>query len=531
MSTVTDAPYRKEIDRRRTFGIISHPDAGKTTLTEKLLHLGGAIHEAGAIKARKARRHATSDWMTMEKERGISITSSVMQFPYKGRQVNLLDTPGHKDFSEDTYRVLTAVDSVIMVIDAASGVENQTQKLMEVCRMRGVPILTFINKMDREGLPPLDLMGDIEDTLGIECAPLSWPVGQGRRFRGAYDLYDNELHLFSKADQEGEHRRIAIQDLDDPELDDVLGEQADELRFNVELVEEAGNEYVLDKYLAQEQTPVFFGSALNDFGVQALLDAFVEIAPSPQPRPTTTREVSPYEEDFSGVVFKIQANMDPNHRDRLAFVRVCSGRFEPGMTAQHQRTGESMRINRATTFMAEEREGAETAYPGDIIGIHNTGGLKIGDTLTGGPAIRFTGVPSFAPEHFKKVRLDDPFKSKHLKKGLKQLSEEGAVQAFRPLIGNDFVLGAVGVLQFDVTVARLRDEYGVDVHLDAANCGAARWVEGDEKDLQAFESQNESDLARDMEGRLTYLAKNDWWLQRAIDNWPDVTFRNVKEHV
>ena len=522
---------QKEIDRRRTFGIISHPDAGKTTLTEKLLLSGGAIHQAGEIKARKANRHARSDWMEMEKDRGISVTSSVMSFRYKGRAFNLLDTPGHKDFSEDTYRVLTAVDSVIMVIDNARGVEPQTKKLMEVCRMRNTPILTFINKMDRHGLAPLDLLADIEDNLDIECAPLSWPIGMGGRFRGTYNLYQGELHLFSRADQKGQRSRLQIENLDDPRLDEILGEQADELRFDVELVREAGNAFDVARYRAGRQTPVFFGSALNNFGVEDLLATFVEIAPGPQPRPTTTREVSPYEPKFSGMVFKIQANMDPNHRDRIAFLRICSGQFERGMTLQHHRLDQELRVSNATLFMAQERSGAQTAYPGDIIGIHNHGGIKIGDTFTEKEPLKFTGIPSFAPEHFRKVHLDDPFRSKHLAKGLKQLSEEGAVQVFRPLLGNDYILGAVGVLQFDVTVQRLKDEYNVTAHLEPVNYGAARWVEGeDEALLKRFKAQSESNLAKDAEGRLTYLAQNDWWLNRTIDEWPDLTFRSTKEH-
>ena len=521
---------QQEVERRRTFGIISHPDAGKTTLTEKLLLAGGVIHRAGEIKARKADRFARSDWMDMEKERGISVTSSVMSFSYQGHAFNLLDTPGHKDFSEDTYRVLTAVDSVIMVLDNAKGVEPQTEKLMEVCRMRSTPILTFINKMDRHGKEPLDLLSDIEDNLDIECAPLSWPVGMGRRFRGTYNLYQNELHLFSKSGSDGQQNRIPIDSLNDPKLGEVLGEQADELRFNVELVREAGNAFDVEAYRAGRQTPVFFGSALNNFGVRDLLDTFVEIAPPPQPRPTTTREVSPMEDDFSGMVFKIQANMDPNHHDRVAFLRVCSGQFERGMTLKHHRLDQDLRVSNATLFLAQERSGADVAYPGDIIGIHNHGGIKIGDTFTEKEPLKFTGIPSFAPEHFRKVKLDDPFRSKHLAKGLKQLSEEGAVQVFRPLLGNDYIVGAVGVLQFDVTVQRLKDEYNVTAHLEPANYGAARWVEGDSDKIDEFKDAQQENLAEDAEGRLTLLVTNDWWLNRIMDQWPDLTFKATKEH-
>jgi len=521
---------KKEIDKRRTFAIISHPDAGKTTLTEKLLLKGGAIHEAGEIKARKADRFALSDWMTMEQERGISVTSSVMKFPYRGYELNLLDTPGHRDFSEDTYRVLTAVDSVIMVLDNASGVEQQTEKLMEVCRMRDTPIITFVNKMDRHGLPPLEILDDIEQTLGLETVPLSWPIGMGDRFRGTYNLYRDELHLFSHADMEGEHERLPIEDLDDPQLDEVLRDQAEDLRFDVELVREAGNELELEQYLEGKQTPVFFGSALSNFGVGDMLDTFVEIAPPPQPRPTVTRTVSPYEDAFTGVAFKIQANMDPKHHDRMAFVRVCSGRFEKGMTVIHHRTGQELKLNNATTFMAQDREGVDTAYPGDIIGIMSHGRIKIGDSFSEEEPLHFTGVPSFAPEHFRKVRLDDPFRSKHLGKGLKQLSEEGAIQAFRPLRGNDYILGAVGELQFDVTLDRLEDEYNVDAHLTGVPYSCCRWVHGPSEDMEEFESEEMDNLFRDADGDLAYLGLSEFRLERTMEEWPRLTFASTKQH-
>jgi len=529
---VTKKVLEKEIDRRRTFGIISHPDAGKTTLTEKLLLMGGAIHEAGEIKARKANRHAHSDWMEMEKERGISVTSSVMQFRYRGFEMNLLDTPGHKDFSEDTYRVLTAVDSVIMVLDNAKGVEAQTKKLMEVCRMRETPIITFINKMDRYGKEPLELLDEIQSTLDIETVPLAWPIGMGDRFRGTYNLHREELHLFSDADAKGEHRRLAIDGLDDPRLDEVLGtDRAEDLRFNVQLLQEAGDDFDMEKYRAGKQTPVFFGSALSNFGVGDMLDSFVEIAPPPRPRPTTSRTVSPYEEEFSGVVFKIQANMDPRHRDRMAFLRVCSGRFERGMTVRHHRLEQDVRINNARIFMAQDREGVDTAYPGDIIGIQNHGTIKIGDSFSEKEPLEFTGVPSFAPEHFRKVHLDDPFRAKHLGKGLKQLSQEGAVQVFRPLRGNDYILGAVGVLQFDVTLDRLEDEYNVEAHLSGTPYAATRWVECDDpKQLDAFRSANQNQLFTDAEGDLAYLASSQFRLDRMMDDWPDITFTSTKEH-
>ncbi|MEE9418330.1 MAG: peptide chain release factor 3 [Desulfatiglandaceae bacterium] len=397
--------HRREVDRRRTFGIISHPDAGKTTLTEKLLLFGGAIQQAGAIKARKAARHATSDWMSIEKERGISVTTSAMKFNYQGYEINLLDTPGHQDFSEDTYRVLTAVDSALMVLDSAKGVEPQTEKLMEVCRMRNTPIMTFINKLDRDGLTPLELLSDIEEKLQIECAPLSWPIGMGKAFKGVYNLYLRELHFFTPGENTHPQEGTMIHDLTDSRLDRLLGYQAKELRDDVELLEGAANPFELKHYLKGNQTPVFFGSAINNFGVRELLDAFVEMAPAPTSRSTQTRSVSPYEEAFSGFVFKIQANMDPAHHDRIAFLRVCSGKFQRGMKVVHHRIGKEVAIANATIFMAQDRAKAEEAYPGDIIGIHNHGTIKIGDTFTEKEPLKFTGIPNFAPERFRRIRL------------------------------------------------------------------------------------------------------------------------------
>ena len=528
MATQSNNGRHAEVERRRTFGIISHPDAGKTTLTEKLLLLGGAIHQAGEIKARKAQRHATSDWMAMEKERGISVTSSVMQFDYKDCKINLLDTPGHQDFSEDTYRVLTAVDSAMMVLDNAAGVEPQTRKLMEVCRMRDTPILTFINKLDRAGLTPLELLEDIENSLDIETVPFTWPIGMGRQFVGTYNVHREELCLYHGrgADEE----RITLESLDDPRLDELAGGQADDVRFNVELLREAGTDFDLDKYRAGRQTPVFFGSALHNFGVRDMMDTFVRIAPPPQSRPTTTEPVSPYADEFSGLVFKIQANMDPRHRDRIAFLRICSGRYQRGMSARLTRTGEEIRLGNAIMFMAQDRGGVESAYPGDIIGIHNTGTIKIGDSFSTGKAVQFTGVPSFAPEQFRKVHLDDPFRAKHLAKGLKQLSEEGAIQVFRPLFGNDFILGAVGTLQFDVAVARLKTEYNVAAHLSSYPTETARWISGDDAQLTNFKKRMETDLYTDAEGDLAYLASNEWRLGRTIEEWPSITFHSTKEH-
>jgi len=523
--------YQAEVDRRRTFGIISHPDAGKTTLTEKLLLFGGAIQMAGAVKARKAARHATSDWMAMEQERGISVTSSVMKFNYRDYEVNLLDTPGHQDFSEDTYRVLTAVDSALMVIDSAKGVETQTRKLMEVCRMRNTPIITFINKLDREGLEPLDLMADIEETLQVECAPLSWPIGMGKRFKGTYNLYRKELLLFTPGKETRSDDGLLIKDLNDPRLDELLGGQAEELRHDIELLEGAANPFELAEYLKGNQTPVFFGSAINNFGVRELLDAFVELAPGPGVRQAVSREVSPYEEAFSGFVFKIQANMDPAHRDRIAFMRICSGKFTRGMKLRHHRIGKDINVANATIFMAQDRSNVEEAYAGDIIGVHNHGTIKIGDTFTDKEPLKFTGIPSFAPEHFRRVRLKNPLKVKQLEKGLCQLAEEGAVQLFRPLMSSDYILGAVGVLQFDVIVSRLKNEYGVDAIYEGIEYATARWVEcDDKKKLAEFEKKNQANLAFDAEGNLAYLASSEWRLGHTTEQWPEVKFHKTKEH-
>jgi peptide chain release factor 3 len=522
---------QQEIARRRTFGIISHPDAGKTTLTEKLLLFGGAIQMAGAVKARKASRHATSDWMAMERERGISVTTSVMKFNYRDFEVNLLDTPGHQDFSEDTYRVLTAVDSALMVIDSAKGVETQTRKLMEICRMRNTPIITFINKLDREGKEPLEILSDIEDTLQIECAPMSWPIGMGKRFKGVYNFYRRQLYLFT-AGQETRHQdAILIEDLNDPQLDELLGGQADELRGEIELLEGAANPFDLKEYLKGNQTPVFFGSAINNFGVKELLDAFVELAPAPGPRQTVSRAVAPEEEMFSGFVFKIQANMDPMHRDRIAFLRICSGKFTRGMKVRHHRIGKEVTLSNATIFMAQDRTNVEEAWPGDIIGLHNHGTIKIGDTFSDKEPLKYTGIPNFAPEHFRRVRLKNPLKAKQLEKGLLQLAEEGAVQVFRPLMGSDYILGAVGVLQFDVIIARLKDEYGVDALYEGIDYATARWVTAEDRKVMAeFEKKNQSALAHDAEGNLAFLASSEWRLGHTIEQWPNVTFHKTREH-
>lgn len=521
-----------EVKRRRTFGIISHPDAGKTTLTEKLLLYGGAINLAGAVKSRKAERHATSDWMAIERERGISVTTSVMKFTYRDYEVNLLDTPGHQDFSEDTYRVLTAVDSAVMVIDSAKGVEAQTEKLMEVCRMRNTPLITFINKLDREGRSPLELLDEIEEKLQIECAPLSWPIGMGKRFKGVYNLYKKELKLFTPGAETRDQSGVTISDIADPQLDEILGGQAADLRDEIELIEGAANPFEYHHYLKGNQTPVFFGSAINNFGVQEMLDTFVEMAPAPAGRQAVSRTVEPTEEQFSGFVFKIQANMNPAHRDRIAFMRICSGSFKKGMKVKHHRLGKEINLANAIIFMAQDRENVEEAWPGDIIGLPNHGTIKIGDTFTTKEELKFTGIPNFAPEHFRRVLLKNPLKMKQLQKGLVQLAEEGAIQVFHPLIGSDYIMGAVGVLQFEVTIARLKNEYGVDAIYEPVNSRAARWAScSDKKKLLEFERANQSSLARDAEGFLTYLAESEWMLNYFMEKWPDIAFHKTRENV
>ena len=520
------------VAQRRTFAIISHPDAGKTTVTEKLLLFGGAIQVAGTVKGRKASAHATSDWMQMEQERGISVTSSVMQFPYRGATVNLLDTPGHADFSEDTYRVLTAVDSALMVIDAAKGVEERTIKLMDVCRLRDTPILTFINKLDREGRDPMELLDEVEDVLKIRCAPITWPIGMGKGFKGVYHLYSQSVHLFSPTHggriQEGE----VIQGLDNPRLNELFGaSQAAALREEIELIRGASHEFDKAAFLRGALTPVFFGSAINNFGIQELLDDFVSYAPEPQPREARERIVNPGEDKLTGFVFKIQANMDPNHRDRVAFMRVCSGRFERGMKLRHVRIGKDVKVPSAITFMAGDREQADDALPGDIIGLHNHGTIQIGDTFTQGESLKFTGIPNFAPELFRRVVLKDPMRMKALQKGVEQLCEEGASQLFRPLNTNALIVGAVGVLQFDVVAHRLKTEYGVDALFEPVNVNTARWVRCDDpKTLEEFRRKASDNLAQDVAGNLTYLAPSRVNLELTQERWPDIAFDATREH-
>jgi len=519
-----------EAARRRTFAIISHPDAGKTTLTEKLLLFGGAIQLAGTVKGRKAARHATSDWMEMEKQRGISVTSSVMQFPYKNAMVNLLDTPGHEDFSEDTYRTLTAVDSALMVIDVAKGVEARTIKLMEVCRLRTTPIFTFINKLDREGRDAIELLDEVEKVLGIRCAPVTWPVGMGKRFKGVYHIEQDKVHLYRAGDSSRRQDVTVINGLDNPLLDEVLGSQAEELREEVELVQGASHSFDPAAYRRGELSPVFFGSAINNFGVQELLDYFVEYAPSPLARETTSRRVDPVEEKLTGFVFKIQANMDPQHRDRIAFFRVCSGMYKRGMKMRHVRIGRDVQVSNAMTFLAADRGHVEEAYPGDIIGLHNHGTIRIGDTFTQGEELKYTGIPNFAPELFRRAVLKDPLRMKALKKGLDQLSEEGATQLFRPLKNNDLILGAVGVLQFDVVAQRLRDEYKVECVFENISVATARWIQcDDEKILERFRDKAHENLAIDQAGELVYIAPTRINLELAMERRPDVRFHATRE--
>ncbi len=517
---------------RRTFAIISHPDAGKTTITEKLLLFGRAIQQAGTVKGRKSDRYAKSDWMELEKQRGISVTSSVMQFPYNGKIVNLLDTPGHEDFSEDTYRTLTAVDSALMVIDVAKGVEQRTIKLMEVCRLRDTPIFTFINKLDREGKEPIELLDEIEAVLKIPCTPVTWPIGMGKTLKGIYHIHRDQVCLYktvTNADDTDVTR--VIDGIDNPELDKILGADANDLREEIELVKGACQGFDIDAYRAGKLTPVYFGSALNSFGVSELLDDFVEYAPQPLLRKATQRDVEPEENDFSAFVFKIQANMDPLHRDRIAFMRICSGSFYKGMQLLHVRTGKKMKITDALTFMAADRAHIDKAYPGDIIGIHNHGTIRIGDTFTLGEVLQFTGIPNFAPELFRRAQLKDPLKMKALQKGLQQLCEEGATQLFKPKNNNDLILGAVGILQFDVVAHRLQHEYKVDCQFEAVNVATARWISCDNEEmLQEFIVKATANLAVDHAGDLVYIAPTRVNLQLAEEKWPDIKFQATREH-
>jgi len=519
------------VANRRTFAIISHPDAGKTTLTEKLLLFGGAIQLAGAVKARGEQRRAHSDWMKVERERGISVASSVMTFEYDGRTFNLLDTPGHEDFSEDTYRTLTAVDSAVMVIDAAKGIESQTRKLFEVCRLRNVPIITFINKMDRDSRDPFDLLDEIEQTLAIDVSPASWPIGSGRSFAGCYDLLGDRLVLMNRTKGERPDVAYDCQGLDDPKLDEIL-DSADlaKLREDVDMVRGLCPPLDLELYRGGHLTPVFFGSALNTFGVREILEGLAAMAPPPREQHGDPRTVEPDEDKVTGFVFKIQANMDPKHRDRLAFVRICSGRFRRGMKLRHMRTGKMLTIHNPLIFLAQDREVTEEAWPGDIIGIPNHGNLRIGDTLAEGEEIRFSGVPSFAPELLQRARPDDPMRAKHLGRALEQLAEEGAASVFKPMIGADWIVGVVGGLQFDVLADRIRTEYEVPVHFEPSELLTARWVKGkDAQALKRFIDANKAAVAYDHDETPVFLARNAWHLDKTLDEWKDVEFLKTKE--
>ena len=517
-------------ETRRTFAIIAHPDAGKTTLTEKLLLFGGAIQLAGAVKARGDARRARSDWMKVERERGISVTVSVMSFENNGIRFNLLDTPGHEDFSEDTYRTLTAVDSAVMVIDAAKGIESQTRKLFEVCRLRDVPIITFINKMDREARDPFELLEEIESTLALDVSPATWPIGMGKGFLGCYDLLNDRLILMDKArDKLGEVGE-AMNGIDDPKLDQALPADAlATLREQVAMVRGLCKPFDHQSYLEGHMTPVFFGSAVNAFGVSELLGGLGRLAPAPRTQPAVPKPIEPDHGKVSGFVFKIQANMDPKHRDRIAFVRLASGHFKRGMKLTHLRSGKQMTMHNPLIFLANDRDIAEDAYAGDIIGLPNHGNLRIGDALTEGEQIRFTGIPSFAPEHLQRVRPVDPMKAKHLARALEQLAEEGAARVFKPLTDPSYVVGVVGALQFEVLADRIRTEYEVPVIFEQATLHTARWIGGDPEKIKSFIDMNRTAVAEDHDGDPVFLARNAWHLNNAADTSPGVTFLSTKE--
>ncbi|MBQ8676955.1 MAG: peptide chain release factor 3 [Alphaproteobacteria bacterium] len=518
---------------RKTFAIISHPDAGKTTLTEKLLLFGGAIQQAGAVKARGEARRARSDWMKVEQERGISVASSVMTFDYDNITFNLLDTPGHEDFSEDTYRVLTAVDSAVMVLDSAKGIETQTKKLFEVCRLRDVPIITFINKLDREGQDPFALLDEIERTLALDVTPASWPVGSGKDFMGCYDILNNRMILMTKTgDKSTVNSTIeTCSGLDDPKLDKLLPpHQAAKLREDVMMIDELCPKFDLHAYLEGTLTPVFFGSAINNFGVREVLEGLRAFAPQPRPHPAVERMVKADEPKVSGFIFKIQANMDPKHRDRIAFMRICSGHFKRGMTLVQSRTGKGLKVPTPVMFLAQERELAEDAYPGDIIGIPNHGQLRIGDSLTEGEKLNFTGIPAFAPELLKSVRALDPLKSKHLGDALKQIAEEGGASVFKPVVGAEWIVGVVGVLQFEVMADRIKNEFGLPVMFEPTQYFTARWVSSEDKNaMKNFMDANRLNLAEDNDGALVFLARNAWHLNKAQEDFPKVVFNKTKE--
>lgn len=522
---------KEEISKRRTFGIISHPDAGKTTLTEKLLLFGGAIQTAGAVKNNKIKKSATSDFMEIEKQRGISVATSVMAFQYLDKQVNILDTPGHKDFAEDTYRTLTAVDSVILVIDCANGVESQTEKLMEVCRMRNTPVIVFVNKMDREGKEAFDLLDELEEKLDIKVRPLSWPIGMGDRFKGVYNLHRKNLNLFDANKTKIERDIVNIEDLNDSKLEQLVGEQfANELREEVDLVSGVYEEFDRNRYLAGEVAPVFFGSALNNFGVQELLETFLEISPEPKGRMTDTELISPNDNKFSGFIFKIHANIDPKHRDRIAFLRIVSGKFERNKFYQHVRLSKKFKFANPTSFMAQSKEVVDEAYPGDVVGLYDTGNFKIGDTLTEGDNFMFKGIPSFSPEIFKEVQNDDPMKTKQLEKGIEQLTDEGVAQLFTVQPGNRKIIGTVGELQFEVIQYRLEHEYGAKASFNYKPHHKACWMttENEEK-LQEFIRRKLNNIAYDKDGNPVFLADSPFLLSQAEADYPEIKFHRTSE--
>jgi peptide chain release factor 3 len=522
--------YTQEIFKRKTFAIISHPDAGKTTLTEKFLLFGGAIQTAGAVKSNKIKKHATSDFMEIERQRGISVATSVMTFEYKGKLINLLDTPGHKDFAEDTYRTLTAVDSVVLVIDCVKGVEEQTEKLMDVCRMRDTPVIIFINKLDRDGKYPFDLLDELEAKLNIKVRPLSWPVNMGRDFKGVYNLYNKSLLMFHPNQKASDEDIISMEDMGDQKIDDLFDDKdAAQLRHDVELIEGVYDPLDVQEYLDGKIAPVFFGSAVNNFGVKELLDVFTEIAPTPQPRDTNIREVEPDEDKLSGFVFKIHANLDPRHRDRIAFLRVCSGKFERNKFYHHVRLDKEVRFSNPYSFLAREKNVVDDAYPGDVVGLFDTGNFKIGDTLTEGEDFYFTGIPSFSPELFKELINKDPMKTKQLEKGIRQLTDEGVAQLFTQHGGNRKIIGCVGELQFEVIQYRLLQEYGASCQFNTLPFYKACWITGDKEKIEAFTRFKQANIVEDKDGNYVYLAQSEWYLNTERTNNPEITFHFTSE--
>ncbi|MCB9045860.1 MAG: peptide chain release factor 3 [Chitinophagales bacterium] len=521
---------KKEINRRRTFAIISHPDAGKTTLTEKLLLFGGAIQVAGAVKSNKIKKHATSDFMEIEKQRGISVATSVMCFEYRDTLINLLDTPGHKDFAEDTYRTLTAVDSVILVIDGVNGVEEQTRRLVEVCRMRDTPVIVFVNKMDRDGKFPFDLLDEIEKELSISLHPMTWPINMGKEFKGVYNLHDKSLNLFTASQKATEENTVPIPDLNDKLLDEKVGERdANQLREDADLLEGVYGELDKEAYLKAQIAPLFFGSAVNNFGVKELLDTFITISPTPLGRPTSTRWIEPDEDKFSGFIFKIHANLDPRHRDRIAFLRVVSGEFKRNVYLKHTRLEKDIRFSNPYTFMAREKEVVDSAYPGDVVGLYDTGSFKIGDTLTDGEILQFTGIPTFSPEIFKELVNKDPMKTKQLDKGIRQLTDEGVAQLFTQHGGNRKIIGCVGELQFEVIQYRLLQEYGASCDFNHLSFYKACWITGDKKKIDDFVRFKQANIMEDKDGNLVYLAQSEWFLNTEKQNNPDIEFHFTSE--